>query len=355
MVVAVAGSSARAGAPALSIKPAETGVVITAGSLGQFTLGYPSLRKKEDKPAYDLVEKQIAGNAAHIKYAGGAQLQIDVQPDNTLALTFSGLPADVRVFRMEMLVDLGFAQGGTYQVAGGTPLPFPREKPAKPFLFQGNNRSLAITNLAGQSLRFALPEYSFQQLQDNREWGWATFQWMFQTPFTADRLKYTVKISAGAGSAAKPKKLVDQFGQSTLVDWPGKVKSLDQLRTDVAAEKAYYDALKPPAFDAYGGLPESGEKWASTRRVTSTSRSTAPAGCWSIRPATPSFTWGCAASIPATTIPSSRAAKTSTTGSRPMTATSARPIAPRTAAPWSRSMWPTRSASTRRPTTWRAT
>jgi len=228
--------------------------------MGQFTLGYPSLRKQGDKPAYDLVEKQITGNTALVKYAGGAQIQIDVNADNTLALAFSNVPSDVRVFRMEMLIDLGYAQGGTFRLAGGTPLPFPREKPAKPFLYQGNNQALTIANFEGKSLAFELPEFSFQQLQDNREWGWATYQWMFQTPFNPDHLNYTVKIMAGAGSSAGPKPLVDQFGQSTLVDYPDKLKSLDELKADVAAEKAYYDALTPPTFDPYGGLPESGAK-----------------------------------------------------------------------------------------------
>jgi hypothetical protein len=59
--------------------------------------------------------------------------------------------------------------------------------------------------------------------------------------------------------------LVDQFGQSAIADYPGKVKSLAELKGDVEAEKAYFATCAPPALDPYGGLPGSGEKYGLTK------------------------------------------------------------------------------------------
>lgn len=53
---------------------------------------------------------------------------------------------------------------------------------------------------------------------------------------------------------------VDRYGQVAAADFPGKVTSDEQLRADVAADKAWYGSLKPPARDPYGGDPGSGAR-----------------------------------------------------------------------------------------------
>ncbi|HEV7298351.1 MAG TPA: sugar-binding protein [Tepidisphaeraceae bacterium] len=51
---------------------------------------------------------------------------------------------------------------------------------------------------------------------------------------------------------------VDRFGQNTQMDYPDKVRDEADLMADVEREKAYYDAINPPARDPWGGLPGSG-------------------------------------------------------------------------------------------------
>ena len=47
--------------------------------------------------------------------------------------------------------------------------------------------------------------------------------------------------------------ILDQYGQKTNVDWPGKVTSDAQLKADVSADKKYLASLNPPSRDTFGG------------------------------------------------------------------------------------------------------
>ncbi|MCG7216558.1 DNRLRE domain-containing protein [Paenibacillus mucilaginosus] len=55
--------------------------------------------------------------------------------------------------------------------------------------------------------------------------------------------------------------VVDKYGQMNSADFPEKVKTDDELRADLAADKAYYDGLQAPNWDAYGGLVGSKETY----------------------------------------------------------------------------------------------
>jgi hypothetical protein len=263
-------AAAPAEPPKVTIKPTDAGLAIDAGSMGQFLLSYPALYKKDEPnygeaKAYKLIEKQPAGNTAQLKYAGGAQAKIEVQPDLTVVMSFSALPDDVQQFRMGMHIDINYSRGGRFKIGRGAERPFPQDKPEKPFLFQGNDDLLTLKNFEGKTLTFRVPQYSFQQLQDNREWNWSIFEWTFFVPHLADQNTYQVKLTAGAGDAAGPKQLVDPFGQSLTAEYPDKLASLAALKADVEAEKAYFATLTPPKFDPYGGLPGSGEKYGLTK------------------------------------------------------------------------------------------
>jgi hypothetical protein len=268
--IALPATAAPVEPPKLTVKPTEAGMEIEAGSMGRFEIGYPAIYSGSEQTygspkAFKLIEKRIAGSAATLKYSGGAEAKLEAQPDHTLVLAFTTMPKDVKYFRMEMHIDFNYAQGGKYRIGRGTDQAFPREKPAKPFLYQGNAESLTVKNFEGKALSFQIPQFSFMQLQDNREWGWSIFDWWFSTPVNPDQKVYKVKITAGAGDSAGPKFLVDQFGQAPDVNYPDKVKKLEELKADHAAEKAAIAGSKPPALDPYGGLPGSGEKYGLTK------------------------------------------------------------------------------------------
>lgn len=242
-------------APPAELKTTEKGIAVKAGSMGSFELEYPVLRNAEQKPVHKMIEAQASGKTAIVKYEGGAQLDVAIA-GSELSLNFSHVPGDVKSYETIMMIDIAFSRGGQWKIGDMTG-EFPREKPAKAHLFQGNQTSFVLTSPQGQSLSVRTPDYAYQQLTDNREWGWGIFAWRFSTPFNPDNPQG--KVTFGT-VGAQTKKLVDTFGQSTAEEFPGKLKSADELKADVAADEAYYGALKPPAFDRFGGLPGSGEQ-----------------------------------------------------------------------------------------------
>ena len=106
-----------------------------------------------------------------------------------------------------------------------------------------------------------MPEYSYLELTDNRAWNWSIFAWNLHVPYSADTKVYTITVDGGADATAKTAPLVDSLGQIIALDWPEKVKSVDELQADAKSEEAYYAGFTVPKLDTYGGLPGSKEKW----------------------------------------------------------------------------------------------
>lgn len=235
----------------------DKGVAIDAGGLGHFTMEYPTLRGDGEKVS-KCIEKNISGGTARLKYENGGQAELTLAADGAVKLNLTSVPSGVKQFRVDMLVDFNFSQGGTWKVSGGDEKPFPAEKPSKPHLYQGNVEQVTFKDCQGRTISFRVPPYSFQQLTDNREWGWKTFYWFSATPILDNVSTYTFKISIGGAGEAKV--LVDKFGQSASAEYPGKVRSVEELKNDVAAEKQWLDSLAPPERDEFGGLIGSGEK-----------------------------------------------------------------------------------------------
>jgi hypothetical protein len=250
-----------AAAHAASLQATDTGLQVDAGSLGQFTLSYPVLLDEQNNVLLKPIEQRATGAQALVNYGDGGQVEVAIEPDGTMALQFAGLPASVRKYRMDMLIDFSFSEGGTWQVGNAAAVRFPAEKPEKPHLYQGSATTLRLTSFEGRTLSFEVPPYSYQQLQDNREWNWKIFAWFFIAPYNPGASRQFVRVTEGeTEGGARRVIVVDRFGQDARLDFPGKVKSEEELKADVAADQAYYDALQPPASDAHGGLPGSGAR-----------------------------------------------------------------------------------------------
>lgn len=243
---------------ALDLRLGQDGIEIDAGSVGRFTLEYPSFQDGAQKTLHKLIEKTPAGKSAVLRYEGGGRVDMTVEPGGKVSVKFADVPGDTKTVELAMQIPIGFNQGGKWKI-GGKEAPFPVQKPANPHLFQGNATLSQITNYEGKSLEWEVPNYAYLQLSDNREWQWSIFHWKVFVPLEANKGNFTLTFRA-LGENVKAKPLVDAFGQSTLSEWPDKVRSLDELKADVAEEKSYYDALQPPSRDAFGGLLGSKEK-----------------------------------------------------------------------------------------------
>lgn len=237
---------------------ANEGLRIDAGSMGAFTLSYPKLHG-DGGEVHPLIEKAADGATAAVKYEGGASAALTIS-EGEVTIVFSDMPEDVTTFRMDMLIDFSYSQGGSWRIGEGEDTPFPARQPPTPFLFQGNAPDFTLTSFEGKNLSFKLPQYSYQQLQDNREWNWKIFAWFFQAAYNPDWKTYTVRIVEGELAPGGPVVVVDRFGQDAKADFPEKVTSEDELREDEAREAAYAAQLDAPTLDPYGGLPGSRER-----------------------------------------------------------------------------------------------
>lgn len=238
----------------------KTGVDIDGGTMGTFTLAYPKLKLKGAKDTEGAIEQRVEGGKMVLKYPSGLAVEVSIENNRKVLYHFTGPRDRLETFRIgELMVPFNYSDGGTWRIGDGETKPFPPEKPAKPHLFQGNADRFEFASVDGQRIRIAIPAYSYQQLQDNREWNWKIFAWWFQSPVLAGVDTYQVTVAVETGDAVA-KVLVDRFGQTTRKDFPSRVAAVDELKQDVTEETAYYTSLNPPARNEFGGLPGSGAK-----------------------------------------------------------------------------------------------
>ncbi len=242
---------------AVELQFTNDGLQIQAGSIGSYVLDYPALQDGKQKIVHAILQKNAKGKTATVTYEGGAQVDLAIAEGGKVTAQWSNVPADVESVELALQIPIGFNQGGKWEL-GEKKADFPVQKPASPHLFQGNAPALNLINYEGKKLEITVPKFSFLQLTDNREWNWSIFHFKAFVPFAANKDDFSFTISTlGDGIASKP--LVDSFGQSTLSTWDDKLQKAEDLKTDVAAEDAWYASLQPPATDALGGLPDSKE------------------------------------------------------------------------------------------------
>lgn len=238
-------------ARAAELKAVREGVEISAGSLGSFVLTYPEFIDQASAPVHKVIEVNAQGNHATVRYEGGAECGIVIEGDDIIA-TFSKVPSGVKSWKVSALIDIGFAKGGTWKIADQAGA-FPADKPKAPHLASLNATSFILKNAQGQSLSIITPDYAFQQLTDNREWNWAIFNWQCLVPFNPDQLTAKMRVTSSLQASAK---LVDAMGQSIAAAFPNKAASVEELKADIAKERAYLDSITTPVLDRFGGWPE---------------------------------------------------------------------------------------------------
>ncbi len=257
-VVALMAIAAMARIHAADLSAGQDGVIIPVKGMGDFTLSYPVLQPGDRKP----LRRTASGKHAELTYAGDIIVSIEILAGGHVEMAFQNAK-DVKNFVMGTTFGGQFGEGGTWKVGANEAKPFPAVKPEKPFLFQGNAGSISFTDPAGHALGFSgVPDYAYQQLQDNREWGTNNFQWQVFIPYNPGWKTHEIVISdaAAGGGEVKIKPQVDRFGQTTRKEYPGKVTNEDELKADVKSESAYYASFKPMATDTWGGLPGSKEE-----------------------------------------------------------------------------------------------
>jgi len=240
----------------LAMSLSDKGADLACGSMGTFTLAFPKLDLSDNKKR-EPVEKRVQGATATLTYEGGGKVAVSAA-SGKLTFAFENMPADMKAFSTEFFIAPNYSEGGTWRTENANGV-FPKEKPAKPHLYQGHSRRFEFANVNNRRLVLALPEYTYVQLQDNREWGWNIFWVNFKIPYLPDRPGYEIAVSLDA-SAERRIVLVDRFGQTTQRDFPGKVKDDAELKADAETVAVTIDSLDLPSRNRFGGLAGSGAR-----------------------------------------------------------------------------------------------
>jgi hypothetical protein len=252
------------GAPAASLS--EDGWEIDAGALGRITLPAPGLRLSDKDYTGEKPVVEIQEGVLRARYPSGAELQMTPDGDQKLTITFSQIPATAKGFVFSTHLPIRLANDGRFMLGSKAPVAFPHAKD-KQIVADGWAESFSVLDPSGAGLRLVLPG-NYQQVQDNRVFGWNIFVHLYYFNFadhpgvntlTVRAEKLTGAPVAQASEKDGPKFFVDRYGQSTRKNYPGKVKSDDDLRADAARQERETAELKPnPALDSYGGLAGSG-------------------------------------------------------------------------------------------------
>ena len=230
------------------------GIEIDGGTMGGFTFRYPKfhLGGKEIAP-----QVKKAGARATLSYPAPHAPHIELAlDDGRLKGTIRSSAAGKLVW--EMFLPIRFAGRGEWAIEpGGKSGRLPKEQPSRPHLAQLHGSKFRfIDPQSGESISITWRGNGFWQLQDNRQWGWKIFQLSLFTDALADRKQEFSLEFHSARPAAVPVR-VDRFGQPKQFDFPGKIADEAELRADVAALRAYYNALTPPHAAPWGGMPGS--------------------------------------------------------------------------------------------------
>lgn len=244
----------------------EKGVAINVPGAGRFTLEAPTLSVsggKDEKPAYALAE----GGTARASYPSGMTLAYAVEAGGgRMTVRFAGGPARASSLKFGMGLPIKFNQGGRYGFSPAALRPFPVEA-AVQIDAQASGTSFTMLDPLDAGFTLVTP-FGLHQLQDNRAKNWgSSYVYILYADIKGKSegvLTFMLKPATVSGEAADgaPRKfLVDRYGQSARKEYPGKVKSDDELRNDIELQRAALPAPGGPAKDAFGGLAGSGETY----------------------------------------------------------------------------------------------
>ena len=202
LLLALSGTLMAVGAePSLSFS--EKGIVIANGVDAPLTLTYPVLANEARKEA-KVATATFTPTTATVTYEGGGQLTLKLDAGEVV-FDLSGLPAGIKNLHSSMNIGPEYAGVGQWKVGTGPATLFPKEKPATPFLHKGGSSDFALIGPTGVQTAFNVPAYSYQQLNDNREWHADIFQWHVWLPIADGASSVTMTIvTSAAGTATTP-------------------------------------------------------------------------------------------------------------------------------------------------------
>lgn len=232
-------------------------------------LPFPRLVSRDGKvQSRDGKEQQgkiiaITANHAELSYPCGATLRVAVTPGYRISMKFDNVPEDIDSCVQSVVIPFEAYTGGQCYLGEDK---VRRLGDNQGVIAYRNSDICAIVPIHGNGVKFMSREKILFRLQDNRKWGWTTFELFLEKKIstTSSELAFSIlPVTPDGFEKLKPAAgiRVDEFGQSARKNWNGKVTSEEELKADVATEREYYSSLQPPRRDKFGGLPGSREQF----------------------------------------------------------------------------------------------
>lgn len=262
-------------APAPALSATDKGVRITSGA-GTLTLPVPKLLLAEKDYEGEKAAVEMDGETIVARYPSGAEIRLVVSDEKkTVQGTYTGIPPGSKGFQFLTEIPINFNAGGRFAIGTQPFVNFPEEK-GKQIVKDGGAATFTVIDPVGEGFKVTVPG-NYHQVQDNRVFGWPVFMHIYTVMFqTQGNNKFTFTYSglgdqtadpqtpaAQTGKSSETRKFqVDRYGQSARKEYPGKVKSDEELKADGIKQLGELAALQPdPTFDRFGGLAGSGEKF----------------------------------------------------------------------------------------------
>lgn len=244
-----------------AVKLVPTGIEIDSGAMGKQIFRYPIFTPKSGKGILPKI-KFIDDARAEITYwADEAPIILLTRTGDTV--TGSMTTKSAGRIRWEMRIPITFAGTGFFTIGDkGEKKPFPKTLSEKPILAGLNSNTCSLFDgNSNCSILIRVNPGAYWQLQDNRAWKWKIFELRLEHNVYANRQaqKFSLQFDAKLPKVVKVR--VDRFGQPMDLDFSGKIKSEQELKADLAVDKAYYNSLTPPTRSPWGGLRGSREKF----------------------------------------------------------------------------------------------
>ncbi|MBS1370901.1 MAG: hypothetical protein HPZ91_13195 [Lentisphaeria bacterium] len=248
-------SAAAAPAPLLQ----EKGIVLDNGAMGKFLFEYPTYVSAGGDVAKPVVK--LADGCAVVTFPLQGAPEIAVTLDGNRLRSVMKTGNGGRVI-WKMYVSMNLAGHATYRIDSGGAVLLPAEQPARPHLIQANGKSFELFDKQSDSaLKITGGTSCFWELQDNRAWNWKIFFLKCSVAVKGNDPAQKVDFGFLLTQPEKVKVRVDRFGQPMELDFPGKIRSGEELKADLVADRDYYASLTPPGRTAWGGMPGSAEKY----------------------------------------------------------------------------------------------